>query len=118
VASQPSVASAERQFIPAGGQEGNVFEVRVLSAIREAIFFPKEAAKKGHHGEVVVAFVINKNGSMWNAHIMKTSGSLILDEAALKIIQKAAAKFPVIPDAMKKESIDYAVPILFKEKRG
>ena len=118
MASMPSVASAERQFIPAAGRDGEAFQSRVLSAIREAIFFPKQAVKERHHGEVVVAFAITKDGSISSLHVAKPSGSPILDEAAIKIIQKAAAKFPAIPDTMNKQSMDYVVPILFKEKRG
>jgi periplasmic protein TonB len=118
MASMPSVASAERRFIPAAGQDGEAFQSRVLSAIREAIFFPKQAVKERHHGEVVVAFAIAKDGSISSLHVTKPSGSPILDEAAIKSIQKAAAKFPAIPHTMNKQSMDYVVPILFKEKRG
>lgn len=118
VASMPSIASAERRFIPAAGQDGKAFESMVLSAIREAIFFPKEAVSKGYHGEVTIVFSINKDGSVSSVRIVKASGSSILDEAALKIIENAAKKFPPLPDTMNMESIDYVVPILFKEKRG
>ncbi|MGO9571136.1 MAG: energy transducer TonB [Desulfomonilaceae bacterium] len=118
MASIPSIASAERRFIPAAGQDGEAFQSRVLSAIREAIFFPKQAVKDRQHGEVVVMFAINKDGSISSLQVTKPSGSPILDEAAIKIIQKAAAKFPAIPDSINKQSMDYVVPILFKEKRG
>jgi periplasmic protein TonB len=118
IASLPSIASAERRFIPAAGAEGKAFEAMVLSAIREAIFFPKQAVKERHHGEVVVAFAITKDGSISSLHVTKPSGYPILDEAAIKIIQKAAAKFPAIPDTIDKQSMDYVVPILFKERRG
>jgi periplasmic protein TonB len=89
----------------------------VLSAIREAIFFPKKALKEGNHGEVIVKFAITSDGSISGLHIAKTSGSSILDEAALKIVRKAGTKFPPIPEAWNKESVDYAVPILFKERK-
>ena len=117
IASLASTASVERRFIPAAGPEGKAFESLVLSAIREVIFFPKKALKERHHGEVVVKFVIAKDGSISGLHIAKTSGSSILDEAALKIVRKAGAKFPPIPETWNKESVDYVVPIVFKEKR-
>ncbi|MGO9123185.1 MAG: energy transducer TonB [Desulfomonilaceae bacterium] len=117
IASLPSVASVERRFIAAAGAEGKAFESMVLSAIREVIFFPKKAANERHHGEVIAAFTINRDGSVSNLSVTKTSGFPLLDEAALKIIQNAAKKFPPIPDSLNKESVDYVVPIMFKEHR-
>jgi periplasmic protein TonB len=117
-ASLPSTASAERRFIPAAGREGNAFDAMVLSAIREAIFFPKAAFNQRHHGEVVVAFAITKDGSLTDLRITKPSESAILNEAAVKIIEKAAKKFAPLPDTVYRERLDYVVPILFKEKRS
>jgi protein TonB len=116
VASLPSTASAERRFIPAAGQGGEAFESMVLSAIRASIFFPKQAAQERQHGEVVVAFAVNRDGSVSGLSIAKSSGFAILDEAAFKIIQKAAKKFPPFPDRLSMDALHYVVPILFKEK--
>jgi periplasmic protein TonB len=116
LASMPSTASAERRFIPAAGQGGEAFDSMVLSAIREAIFFPKQAVQERQHGEVVVAFSINKDRSISSLGITKSSGLTILDEAAIKIVQKAAKKFPPFPDGLSKDTLHFVVPILFKEK--
>ncbi len=116
VASIPSTASAERRFIPAAGQGGEAFDSMLLSAIREAIFFPKQAVQERQHVEVVVAFAINKDRSVSSLRIAKSSGFTILDEAAMKIIQKAAKQFPPFPDALGTGTLPYLVPILFKEK--
>ena len=116
LASMPSTASAERRFIPAAGQGGEAFDSLVLSAIREAIFFPKQAVQERQHGEVVVAFSINKDRSISSLGIAKSSGFTILDEAAIKIVQKAAKKFPPFPDGLSTDTLHFVVPILFKEK--
>lgn len=116
LASMPSTASAERRFIPAAGQGGEAFDSMVLSAIREAIFFPKQAARERRHGEAVVAFAISKDHSVSGLRIAKSSGFEILDEAAIRIIQKAAKKFPRFPDGLSSDTLHYVVPILFKEK--
>jgi TonB family protein len=117
VASVASTASAERQFISAAGQEGSALDAKVLSAIRESIFFPRDALNRRHHGEVTVAFAVAKDGSLQDLRVVKPSESSILNEAAIKIIEKAAKKFPSIPPAMFKERLDYVVPILFRENR-
>lgn len=116
LASMPSTASAERRFIPAAGQGGEAFDFMVLSAIREAIFFPKQAARERQHGEVIVSFSINKDRSILSLGITKSSGLTILDEAAIKIIQKAAKKFPPFPEGLSTDALHYEVPILFKQK--
>ena len=116
LASMPSIASAERRFIPAAGQGGEAFDSLILSAIREAIFFPKQAAHRREHGEVVVAFAISRDRSVLNFDIMKSCGFEILDQAAIKIIQKAAKKFPPLPDGQGKDTLHYVVPIMFKER--
>ncbi|HTY22133.1 MAG TPA: TonB family protein [Desulfomonilaceae bacterium] len=116
LASMPSTASPERRFIPAAGQAGEAFDAMVLSAIREAVFYPKQAAQERQHGEVVVAFAINKDRSISSLVIIDSSGFTILDEAAIKIIQKAAKKFPSFPDGLGTDTLRYVVPILFKEK--
>ena len=100
MASAPSVASAERQFVPAASRGHEAFKSMVLSAIKEAIFFPKAALKERQHGETVVAFVINRDGSVTDLRMEKSSGSKILDEAAIKIVQKAGKKFPPFQKAL------------------
>lgn len=115
MASAPSVASAERQFIPAASGGHEAFKSMVLSAIKEAIFFPKAALKERQHGETVVAFVINRDGSITDLRMEKTSGSKILDEAAIKIVQKAGKKFPPLPESIDENNLEYTVPIMFKK---
>lgn len=118
VASLPSVASEERRLLSAGGSDMEDFQSRILAAIREAIHFPKEALDRKKHGETVVEFTVNRDGSVSNLSIKQESGSTLLDEAALVIIRKASKNFPSIPDRVAREHINYVVPILFKEKRS
>jgi len=67
------------------------------------------------HGQTVVRFTINKDGSLSNISIVAHADSQALDEAALKIVKKAAAKFPSIPDALMRDQVTYVVPIVFKK---
>lgn len=118
LASLPSVASEERRLLSSGGSDMEDFQSRILAAIREAIHFPKEALDRKKHGETVVEFTVNRDGSVSNLCIKQESGSTILDEAALVIIRKASKNFPSIPARLTREHINYVVPILFKEKRS
>jgi protein TonB len=116
VASSPSTASAERRFVAAAGRGGEAFDSLVLSAIREAIFFPKQAAQERRHGEVAVAFSITRDGSIVDLRIKRSSGIAILDEAGMKIVQNASKKFPPFPDGVSTDALSFVVPILFKKK--
>jgi protein TonB len=114
VNSVPSVASAPRVMIPAIGSEAADFRANVLSAIEEVAFFPKKALQNRKHGQVVVHFTMHRNGPITGLALIKTSGSEELDRAALRIIERAAEKFPHFPAHFSRESVSYEVPIVFK----
>lgn len=117
MASTPSVATREAKAQPMMGNEARTYRDLVLSAIHEAAYYPRAALRNKAHGQAVVSFTINKDGSLANVAIVKHASSPILDEAALKIVEKASSKFPPIPEILLRDQISYAVPIVFK-KRG
>jgi protein TonB len=62
-----------------------------------------EAARREHiYGSLVLTAEINSNGSLESVHIEKSSGSRILDAAAIKIVE-LAAPFAPFPEEMKKQ---------------
>ncbi len=60
--------------------------------------YPKEAAKRGISGDLRVTFTINKDGSLANAELLRTSGYRSLDEAVLKALRKAFPWWPLPKD--------------------
>lgn len=118
VASLPQVASSAQKRRAAWGNELRDFQTLLLAAIRQATFFPKEALKERRHGQVVVAFTINRDGKLSNVQVVGPSGCVHLDSAATEIINRASAHFPPFPLLVERESLEYTVPILFKEKRN
>lgn len=59
----------------------------VLAKIHAAKFYPPEARSSGATGIVGVQFSINGSGKVVSAHVMRSSGSDILDQAALAILR-------------------------------
>lgn len=116
VNSIPSVASPPRGVLAAAGSDVADFRAGVLSAIEEAAYFPKKALTKGILGHTFLRFTIHRNGSVTGLSVVIPSGSEVLDEAALKIIQRAAKRFPAFPERLHSESLSYVVPIVFKAK--
>jgi periplasmic protein TonB len=117
-ASNPQVASTLLMRRAALGNALRDFESLLLAAIRQATFFPQEALKEKRHGQVMVAFSIDKDRKLSRVEVVTPSGCQILDNAALEILRKAAEKFPSLPAFLDRECLDYTVPIRFKEKRS
>ena len=116
VASVPSVASPEQRSAAPQGEEADNFKKMVLSAIYRAAYYPKEALRQKEAGEAFVSFVVVGDGSIESVAVVKKSGSEILDQAALKIVEKASTHFPAIPETLGHKRINYVVPITFKKR--
>lgn len=116
VASLPSVASAEQRSAAPQGEEADKFKKMVLSAIYSAAYYPKEALRHKEAGEAFVSFVVVGAGSIEKVAVVKKSGSEVLDQAALKIVEKASSHFPAIPETLGYKRINYVVPITFKKR--
>jgi periplasmic protein TonB len=113
IESAPSLASAERRINRSGAGPGDRFKTLVLSAIHQAVFFPKKAFAERKHGQTVVSFTIRHDGSLSELTIRNGSGSEVLDDAALRIVRRASRKFPPIPVETHLETVSYEVPIIF-----
>jgi len=58
--------------------------------------YPDEARQRGLAGQVVISVGVRRDGSVESSRILKTSGTPLLDEAALRVIQ-LAQPFPALP---------------------
>jgi protein TonB len=64
--------------------------------------YPEEARKKKLYGNLRMLVTLLPNGNVAKIEILKSSGHVVLDQAALRIV-RMAAPFPSFPDAMKRE---------------
>ena len=64
-------------------------------------------------GTAVVRFRISADGEVISREIVKSSGSKVLDDAALASIQKASP-FPPIPNNLQREQLEVSVPFKFR----
>jgi protein TonB len=117
VAARPRAAAAA----PSGEQEAVIEAAedarqRYLGALVGAIHrnkhYPRAARARRDEGKVVVSFVIRKTGRLEDIRIARSSGSELLDEAALETIRRVNP-FRPLPDELRKESWALAVPIVF-----
>ena len=74
--------------------------------------YPKEAAKRKIQGRVIVDFVVNRDGSITDANVVK-SVHYLLDEEALRVVKTMPKWNPGILDG-KPVRVKYSLPINFK----
>jgi protein TonB len=60
-----------------------------------------------------VSFTIDRNGQVISRNLARSSGSSVLDDAAVTMIQRANP-LPRFPAAMPQESLSFTVPIRYR----
>ena len=89
-----------------GGMDG------MMSFLQKNIKYPAEAKEKGMEGRVIVQFVVNKDGSITDAKIVK-SVSPELDAEALRVV-KAMPKWTPGEQRGEKVRVQFTLPVQFK----
>lgn len=82
-----------------------------LESISNKITYPEEARQNGVEGRVFVKFIVNKDGNVENAEVMRGIGSGA-DEEALRVVREAKFK-PGFQDG-EPVRVQYALPITFR----
>lgn len=94
--------------------EGNAsfdnYKGKVRNKISKKRKYPSQARRQGITGVATVSFVVQADGGLSGLRLSGSSGSSILDEAALDTVRRAAP-FPSIPASIGKGSISFNVPI-------
>lgn len=92
---QPPKA-VEPQVQPKGNPDAeNLFAQDVRSRIERKKIYPDAAREMGMSGEVEVLYELDRSGNLLRAEIVSSSGSKLLDQAALKAVKSATYKsFP------------------------
>jgi len=72
--------------------------------------YPERARRTGLEGKVVTSFTLREDGSIVDAKVVKSSGSAVLDEAALKALARSSSK------QKRERSVSMVLPIEYKLK--
>ncbi len=81
-------------------------------AVIETLAGRKPRAKAGMRGTVWIRFTVVKTGEVSNAHVLTSSGSKTLDDAALAAVRGAKFPTPVLAEA--ETGLIYNVPYIFR----
>jgi protein TonB len=75
--------------------------------------YPASARSQRVQGTVVVAFKIDRAGHLVNSHVVRSSGSAVLDGEALSVL-KRSEPVPAPPADVEGRMLDLVLPIQFK----
>ena len=76
--------------------------------------FPPGAG--GQTGTAKVKFVIDRQGKLISTALVESTGSELLDAAALTMVERAEP-FPEPPPEVKDDSLDFTVPVIFTSRK-
>lgn len=118
--SAPSTAEnkAERAAAPTpGAASRNPYVVqnwksRLVARLERSKRYPAEARARGEQGVAQLAFSIDRHGAVLHARIVHSSGSSLLDEATMALIERAQPLPPPPPELAGAE-IAIVVPIRY-----
>ena len=85
--------------------------LRQLIAVNKR--YPKRAKRRGKQGTVLVSFIVFANGVIKNIKIAKSSGYSILDNAALKTVDKVSGKLP-FTKGINKTQWFFTLPVVYQ----
>ncbi len=72
--------------------------------VENAWLYPYQAAKDGVFGDLRILFVIKRNGTLGDVHVTRTSGHVVLDNAAMKALRDAEPFWP-LPEGYEQEAL-------------
>ena len=90
-----------------GGQQA------LFKYLSENILYPEIAKEHGIQGRVICQFIVNKNGSITDIEIIRSSGDPSLDKEAIRVIQSMPEWKPG-KQRGKAVRVKYTVPVNFK----
>ncbi|AXS41659.1 energy transducer TonB [Breoghania sp. L-A4] len=88
------------------------YKGKVLSRLRRAKRYPREARRAGVSGTATLRFTVSRDGSVSGVRIVRSSGAAVLDEAVLDLIRRASP-MPSFPSEVSGNSMTFSVPIRF-----
>jgi len=93
----------------------NKYILYINKTIQKNKFYPKIAKNMGIEGKCILKFKILKNGKIAEVNLDKKSKFLVLNKAAVKILEKIG-KFKPFPSSLGKEEIVLKIPIKYMLK--
>lgn len=88
------------------------WQMTVNTRLNQFKRYPRQARARAHQGTVKVAFVLNSEGHVVSSRVVKSSGSPILDQETLDLVERAQP-YPVPPAGTGGHDLFLEVPITY-----
>lgn len=88
----------------------------IVDRLTAAKQFPLEARRQRETGSATVGFVIDRSGKLVSSWLRESTGSPILDAAALAMVDRAQP-FPAPPPELDDDRLSFVVPVIFSRGR-
>ena len=85
-------------------------------AIDQKWVYPSAALREGREGRLTLELTVLKNGLLETVRVVRSSGSSVLDEEAIRAV-KAAAPFKPLPAEMGRERLTIRTSFDYSDKR-
>ena len=72
----------------AGGGHATILG-QIRDSVMKNVIYPERARRMGWEGKVILSFTVHEDGSIHDARITQSSGSLVLDQAAKEALMKS-----------------------------
>lgn len=105
-------SKGSKQQTAAGNAAVSNYPGKIVSKLRRSLRYPPEARSQKLRGEVQVQFTVTAGGGVGSVRVVRSSGSPVLDKAALETVRRAAP-FPAIPKDAGRSSWPFTVPLAF-----
>ncbi|MCO6185256.1 energy transducer TonB [Rhizobium sp. L1K21] len=107
-----SQGNQKRSNSSAGNAAVSNYPGTVARRLRRALRYPKSAARQAKGGQAQVGFTVTASGQAVSIRIVASSGSPVLDQAALDAVRRASP-FPAIPPEAGRSQWPFVVPMIF-----
>lgn len=99
--------------VPNGGQaDTSSYNAMVLAHLQRYRVYPEQARASRVTGVSTVRFTLGAGGNVISVSLAGSSGTGMLDQAALAMVQRASP-FPPIPPSLGRASMTFAAPVRF-----
>lgn len=118
-ASPPAPLVGETSAAPSEGSVAQAVETpaswrrSVIAHLGRHKRYPREARSKRMEGEAAVQFIIDRAGRIQEAKILRSSGSPVLDQAALDLLDRAQP-LPALPSSVSASRVQLVAPIRYR----
>ncbi len=109
VAAQPSLDATQL------AQMEEAYRLALRNLIEAGKVYPLKARRLHHQGEVLLSFTIAADGTIRDVQLGSSSGSAILDEAALALVRGLSGRLPA-PVGLAQRERSFTIPLAYRIK--